>query len=136
MLRSLCFIVFEYIIYYTVPVLWILILFLIQVIVCSRGVWGQATYNPSTIVLFRVPTYENPRNSTLTDRICHIWRKIKIDNISILLQFAVIVHLTENELIAQNALSRCHYIFLFCVYRQPLSLSVVVWIFSDKISIF
>ena len=80
---------------------------------------GQATYNPSTIVLFRVPTYENSRNSTLTDRICHIWRKIKIDNISILLQFAMIVHLTENECLAQYPLSRYHCIFLFCVYRQP-----------------
>ena len=74
----------------------------------------------------------NPRNSTLIDRICHVWQKIKYTIIFILLQFSVIVHLTENELIAQNALNHCHCMFLFCVYRQQWPLSVIVCISNDK----
>ena len=56
--------------------------------------------------------------STLTDRIHLSGARLKY---TITLSFyflAEIVVLTENELIAQQTLSRCRCIYLFCVYRR------------------
>ena len=56
--------------------------------------------------------------STLTDRIRLSGARLQY-TISLFSYFlAMIVVLSENELIAQQALSRCHCIYLFCVYRH------------------
>ena len=56
--------------------------------------------------------------STLTDRIRLSGARLKYTISQSSYFLAKIVVLTENELIAQKVLSRCHYIYLFCVYRR------------------
>ena len=56
--------------------------------------------------------------STLTDRIRLSGARLKYTISQSSYFLAKIVVLAENELIVQQALSRCHCIYLFCVYRH------------------
>ena len=85
--------------------------------------WGSSCVYPSTIVFDRRSHIIQETTyfyviSTLTDRIRLSGARLKYTISQTSYFLAEIVVLTENELFAQKALSRCHCIYLSCVYRH------------------